>query len=171
MENHEPSQSSFVAQSLTSREKRTAWRHGQSQSRTAKRRELQEQVYLARVIEHLTVRQVAEKLGIATETVMAYEKAEQVRRVDEIASQREEQQANHLALIDDLHRSAMALRSVPGTGSLAAAAKAIEMRAKILGLDAPTRIDIGVQRLVEAFEPAAETIEQEPRSKLPSRVE
>lgn len=120
--------------------------------RTALQLDRQEQVFRMRVIERMTVRQVAAELKISQQTVIDDERAELQRRADEIENRREVEKAAHLALIDDLYLESMNAKDAPGTGALGAAAKAIEMRAKILGLDAPTKIDIGVQTLVDALD-------------------
>ncbi len=119
--------------------------------RTAPQLDRQERVFQMRVIDRLTVRQVAAKLGISTETVLKDERAELERRAAEIEERREVEKAAHLALIDDLYKQSMLRKGTPGTGALGAAAKAIEMRAKILGLDAPTKIEAGIQGLVAAL--------------------
>jgi DNA-binding CsgD family transcriptional regulator len=120
-------------------------------SRTAPQLSRQEQVFKLRVIDRMTVRQVAEKLNISLETVLADERAELERRAEEIEERREVETAAHLALVDDLYRQAMSRKGTPGTGALGAAAKALEMRAKLLGLDAPTRVEVGVSQLIEAL--------------------
>lgn len=119
--------------------------------RTAMQLSRQEQVFKLRVIDRLTVRQTAAKLGISLETVIADEKAELELKAAEIDDRRAVEQAAHLALVDDLYKQSMARKGTPGTGALGAAAKALEMRAKILGLDAPTKVELGVQALVDAL--------------------
>lgn len=120
--------------------------------RTAIQLERQEKVFALRVIERKTVREVAAELSISQETVISDERCELERRSAEIEERRETEKAAHLALIDNLYRESMASKGLPGTGALGAAAKAIEMRAKILGLDAPTKIDHGLQELVNALD-------------------
>jgi hypothetical protein len=99
----------------------------------------------------MTVRQVAAKLKISQDTVIADEKAELERRADEIEGRRDVELAAHLSLVDDLYLESMKRKGTPGTGALGAAAKALEMRSKLLGLDAPTKVEIGIQQLVDAL--------------------
>ena len=101
----------------------------------------------------LTVRQIAAKLKIDPGTVITDLRAEEQLRADETAEQRETMLARQLAVVDDLYRKSMAKAGKPGTGALAAAAKALEMRARLLGLDAPTKVDVGLDKLLEALEP------------------
>lgn len=119
--------------------------------RTAQQLSRQEQVFKLRVLERMTVRQVAAKLKIAPETVTKDERAELELRASEIEDRRATEKAAHLAIIDDLYLQSMKRKGTPGTGALGAAAKAVEMRAKILGLDAPTKVDVGLQKLVDAL--------------------
>jgi hypothetical protein len=128
--------------------------------RTALQLSRQEQVFELSVLQGKTIRQISAQLEITQETVIKDLRAEEARRSEELAAQRENAQARHLGMIDHLFERSMDLRGIPGTGALGAAAKAVEMRAKILGLDAPTKVDLGVQALWDALtpkdEPAAE---------------
>jgi hypothetical protein len=127
--------------------------NGKGKERTAQQLERQERVFELRVIERMTVRQVAAAMKIDQKTVIADERAELQRRADEIAGRREVEQAAHMAMIDNLLQTSRRNASIPGTGALGAQAKALEMRAKLLGLDAPTKVDVGMEKILEAIAP------------------
>lgn len=120
--------------------------------RTPQQLERQEKVFELSVLSGNTHRQIAVILHIDKMTVASDIRAESERRAGEIAERRETEQAQHVARLDDFYQQSMALRAAAGTGALGAAGKALEMRAKILGLDAPTRVEIGVQSLLDALD-------------------
>lgn len=112
----------------------------------------QEEVFRKRIIERRTVRAVAEEMGLCLQTVIDDCKAELQRRADELADRRETEKVEQLSMVEDLYLQSLAMREVPGSGALGAAGKALEMRARILGLDAPTKVDVGLQKLFAAFD-------------------
>lgn len=112
----------------------------------------QAQVFEMSVFGDKTYREIAQELGISAVTVVSDMKAEAELRAAGLAQMRGSEQARHLALVERHFIESMALKSIPGTGALGAAAKSLEMRAKVLGLDAPTKIDIGIAGLLEALE-------------------
>lgn len=112
----------------------------------------QEEVFKKRILERKTVREVAAEMDLSLQTVVDDCKAELERRAQELEERRELEKAAQVALVEDLYLTSVAMRGVPGSGALGAAGKALEMRAKLLGLDAPTKIDIGLQGLVTALD-------------------
>lgn len=126
------------------------------QSRTTRKRtprqlERQEKAF-AMHLDGMTYREIAAELKCDKETVQHDIHHELERRAEELAEHREVEKAHQLALVDDLYKKSMANRSNAGTGALGAAGKALEMRAKLLGLDAPTKIDLGLSTLVDALD-------------------
>ena len=124
--------------------------------RTPKQLERQERCFEMHIVEGKTCRQIGAELHIDADTAARDINAESLRRASEIAARREVEQAQHIARIDDLYRKSIALSSAAGTGALGAAGKALEMRAKILGLDAPTKIDVGLSTLLDALDVPAD---------------
>ena len=131
----------------------------------AVRESLQEQVYNLRVLECWSVEEVCTKLGMSSKTVLAYEKAELTRRAEENAERRECDQEVSIARYERIFRKGMELaeRSTsafmqPLIRGLDSAAKAQERIDKIKGLDAPTKVELGVQQLIEAL-----SIPEEPK--------
>ena len=110
--------------------------HAHTRARTPKQLERQEQVFRLSVLEGLTHREIAAKLKIDKKTV---------------ARDIEAEKAMHLARLDDLYKRSLNLAGLAGVGGLAAAGKALEMRARILGLDAPTKVDAGLADLLNAL--------------------
>ena len=125
---------------------------------TARKRNLvqlarQEKAFELVVLAGKTIRQAAAEIGCNPETVLSDLKHEASRREAELGDLRESEKARHLAMVEDLYQKSLTLAAMPGTGAIGAAAKALEMRAKLLGLDAPTKVDLGLQTLVEALKP------------------
>lgn len=104
------------------------------------------------VIEGLTHAEAALKLGINRKTVDRDVQVEAELRADELADRRETEKVMHLARLDDLYREALLLKDAPGLGALAVCEKVLAQRAKVLGLDAPTKIEIGIQGLLAALD-------------------
>jgi len=102
-------------------------------------------------IEGKTHREIKAELGISLETVVSDIRHEAVRRAEENAEVREEQQAVQLARMDSLYRDAAKRFDVPGSSSLPTAAKVLEMRAKLLGLDAPLKVEGALTVLAESL--------------------
>ncbi len=127
-------------------------RAGNARPRTPQQLQRQERVFERSVIDGKTVRFIAKEMGIAQDTVIEDIRQESQRRADELAANRETEQARHLSKIEDLYRRSLQLATTPGTGAMGAASKALEMRAKILGLDAPTRVEVGVAALLDAID-------------------
>jgi hypothetical protein len=103
-------------------------------------------------IEGKTHREIMKILGIAdTGTIVNDIRQEAELRAAERSEMREADQAAHLARIDELIASCRNRFDKQGTSALPTAAKALEMRAKILGLDAPLKVDMGMAELVKAI--------------------
>ena len=122
-----------------------------TRARTPKQLERQAQVFRMNVMERKTVREIAKELDISQETVISDIRAEAQLRADERAQLREADMAIQVELTERLLDDSMRLADKPGTGALGAAAKAIEMRSKLLGLDAPTKIDAGLDAIMDAL--------------------
>jgi hypothetical protein len=103
-------------------------------------------------LDGLTHRAIAAAMGIDKKTVARDLQAEAQRRADEVGDRRETEQALHLARIDSLYFKALAFAAVPGSGSLATCAKLLEQRARVLGLDAPTKLDTALDGLLRALD-------------------
>jgi len=102
-------------------------------------------------IEGRTGREIAAKLGIGKNTVTKYVRAEEELRVNELVGRRESEKARRLARLYELSRAALDARWVPASGGLAACARFEEMINRILGVDSPTKIDVGLQTLLDAL--------------------
>jgi len=124
---------------------------GGRSARTPMQIERQERVFKLSVLERRTVRQIAAIEKIDPKTVLSDLKQEAARRAEERAATREQDIEIHLALIDDLREQALAAKGIPGTGAFGAASKAIEMRGKILGLEAPLKVDAGLADVLKAL--------------------
>lgn len=101
-----------------------------------------------------TLIKIARELGIGSlHTVIADIRAESELRAAENAKTRESDTALQLARLDNLYNEATGRFDLQGTSALPTAAKVLEMRAKLLGLDAPTKVEVGIQTLLNALEP------------------
>jgi hypothetical protein len=126
----------------------------------------QERVFALSVIEGKTTRQIAVLEGIDRGTVIADLRHESARRAEDLKANREFEIERALSFYDEIAAMAV-LKSKMYDGiaraggkvvdhSLDAALKARERKDKILGIDAPTRIDVGLATLLEALEPPAD---------------
>lgn len=120
---------------------------------------LQEQAFLLNVVGGKSCREIAAILGIGKNTASQYIRAESERRAAEIAADRKKLQADSVAFYDEIAAKGVALAEKadgafmqPLIKGLDSALKARERRDKILGLDAPTKIDLGLKDLLQAFE-------------------
>lgn len=120
-------------------------------NRSAKLLNRQERAFELSVIEGMSVPQIARTLGVSEFTVRSDMRAEEVIRIAESEETRSAEQIRQLMLVQDVIKEARASRNRPGTGAFSAMTKGIEMRAKLLGLDAPTKIELGVAQLLEAI--------------------
>ncbi len=107
-------------------------------------------------LEGKTHRQIAAELTISLETVVSDIRFEAALRAEENAADREQQQAVQLARCDALYADARKHFGTPGSSALPTAAKVLEMRSKILGLDAPTKVDGTIKVLEDALAPPAD---------------
>ncbi len=136
--------------------------------RTPRQLKRQEDVFLANVIEGKTVRALAAQFKISQETVISDIRHEEQRRADENASRRETDKARSIAFYERVGSRALKRAEVSdeilvqirdgaecekkvNDRSFEAAIKARERIDKLLGLDAPTKVDLAVQGLVEAL--------------------
>jgi transposase len=124
---------------------------GSARARSSAQLERQERAF-ALHLDGLTHREIAAAMGIDKKTVARDLAAEAERRADELHDRREAEAAIHLARLDRLYRRAEALERVPGSGALATCARVLELRAKVLGLDAATKVDVGMQGLLDALD-------------------
>lgn len=145
-----------------------AQRNGQSgttrtRARTPAQLERQEKAY-ALHIEGLTYREIAEALKCDKDTVTRDIHAEWERRSSEIEERREFEKARAVNFYERVIGRAMKKSELYDTllseragakvtdHTLDSAIKARERIDKILGIDAPTKIDLGLEKLVQALE-------------------
>lgn len=136
--------------------------------RTAQQLARQERCFTLSVMQNRTIRQIAAEVGIDTKTVMKDIRAEEQRRADEIADRREMEKARAVTFYGDIAKRALKksdkhdefiqriLNDPDFEGkindrSLQDAISARERIDKILGIDAPTKVDLGLQALVDAL--------------------
>ncbi len=137
-------------------------------NRSAKLLNRQERAFELSVIEGMSVPQIARTLGVSEFTVRSDIRAEEVIRIAESEETRSAEQVRQLILVQDVINEARASRNRPGTGAFSAMTKGIEMRAKLLGLDAPTKVELGVSQLLEAISILPEDIQENVFRKLVS---
>lgn len=125
---------------------------GVARARTPRQLERQEKVFVRSVLDGRSDRQIAKEMGLSRKTVRADILAESYRRADEMASQRDVARAEHLSLLQDLYQRSLALAKTPGSGALNAAAKCLEQRSKLLGLDQPSQTDPFIEKLLAALD-------------------
>lgn len=100
-----------------------------------------------------THREIMAELGIGSpKVVVADIRAESELRAKEREAFRDTDREQQLARLDSLYRDAAGHFSQPGTSALPTAAKVLELRAKLLGLDAPLEVNVTVDALMEAFD-------------------
>ena len=123
-----------------------------------RRRSLQEQAFYLNVVEGKTCREIGDILKITKDSASRYIRAEAERRSSEIAADRERLKAESVAFYDEMAALGVELAKKsegafmqPLIKGLDSALKARERRDKILGLDAPTKVDIGLEGLVNAL--------------------
>lgn len=105
------------------------------------------------------VRDIGQALGINKDTASKYVREETERLRERLQSDRDTQAAEAIAFYDEiavlgieLARKSTDAFMQPLVKGLDAAVKARERKDKILGLDAPTKIDLGLQKLFAAFD-------------------
>lgn len=118
--------------------------------KTPAQKTLQEQAFYLH-IEGQTVREIGAELGINYKTAARYVREEERLRAKEFEENREAERARRVARWQQISRQCDTYVSVPGSGALGAKAKAEENIDKILGVAAPTKIDLGIQGLVDAL--------------------
>lgn len=132
--------------------------------RTVIQKERQEKVFL-RHVGGETIRQIAADLRCSTATVTRDLRAEEARRADELAERRATETARAVAYYEEVARDAkrrgefydelLAERNGAKVSdhTLDARIQARTRIDKLLGIDAPTKIEVGVQALVDALAP------------------
>ncbi|MDB5069607.1 MAG: hypothetical protein JWM87_718 [Candidatus Eremiobacteraeota bacterium] len=142
---------------------------GQPRARTAQQLERQEKAFLASVIDGKSVREIAAELGVDKDTVVSDIRHEEQRRADENAERREADKARSIAFYETVARRALRRAEISdeileqirdgaecekkvSDRSFDAALKARERIDKLIGLDAPTKVDLGLQQLMDALE-------------------
>lgn len=122
-------------------------------------RSLQEQAFYLNVVEGLSYRSIGERLNINKDTAHAYVRAESARRREDIEAAREDEQARSLAFYDHVAAKGIEMAAKadgpfmqPLIKGLDSAIRARERRDKLLGLDAPTKVDVGLQVLIDALD-------------------
>jgi len=142
--------------------------------RTPQQLERQERVFNLSVIENKTIREIAAEESINPATVMSDLRHEEQRRADEISERRELEKARAISFYSHVAQEGLRLAAQAdgieeiGGGDddekpprlvskaalargLDSAIKARERQDKILGIDAPTKLDVGLQLLADAL--------------------
>jgi transposase len=122
-----------------------------ARARTRKQLNRQEHVFTLNVIDGLSVRAIAKQLGVDRKTIQSDLAHEARRRADEIEQRRDTEQATHLAKLDHVFQRGLELATKPGAGGLAAAAKSLELRARVLGLEKAPKADPATDALIAAM--------------------
>ncbi|MGD0052333.1 MAG: hypothetical protein ABSD03_11040 [Vulcanimicrobiaceae bacterium] len=120
------------------------------------------------VLDGKTIREIKAETGAALETIVADIRFEELRRADELAERREGEKARAIAYYENIGRRALQRAEIAddileqirngaecekkvNDRSFEAAIKARERIDKLLGLDAPTKGDAAIEKLVEAL--------------------
>ena len=133
--------------------------------RTPAQLERQEQIYLMHLIDGKTQRAIAAEMKCSQWTVISDIRHEQARRSNEIADRREAETARAIAVYETIQREALQASRLCRTllderdGAkisdhyLSDALKARERQDKLLGIESATKVDLGLQVLLDALEP------------------
>lgn len=138
-------------------------------ARTPQQLARQERAFAMSVLGGQSVRDIAAALGIDKDTAAADIRHEEQRRADELGVRRENEKARSVAFYESVADLALKRAAVSdeilvqirdGTEcekkvsdrSYGDAIKARERIDKILGVDAPTRVDLGLQQLLDALD-------------------
>lgn len=136
--------------------------------RSPQQLERQAKVFEYHVVEANTVRATAKQFSITTDTVISDVRYEAARRSDELAAKREHEKAVAVEFYSGIIRRALKRAKVSddildkilsdpffdakiSDRSLQDALNARERIDKIIGLDAPTKVDLGLQQLIDAL--------------------
>jgi transposase len=131
--------------------------------RTAAQLDRQEKVFDRNVMFGRTIRQLAAEFGISPETVISDLRHEEQRRSKENAARRSADLARSLSFYDGVIAIAQEKSKLYDTllgerdgakisdHTLDAMLKARERQDKLLGLEAPTKVDLGIQALLAAI--------------------
>jgi len=124
----------------------------------ALREQLQEQAFLLNVIHGKTCREIGKELGIDKDTASKYIRDEEKRRGQELSDARDAHTARAVAFYSAVATKGIKLAEKaeeafmqPLARGLDSAIHARERIDKLLGLDAPTKVDVGLQKLVDAL--------------------
>lgn len=123
-----------------------------TRARTAKQLDRQEKAFVLSVVDGLSTRAIAKQLRVDRKTVQSDVRFEAERRAEEIEQRRATEQAMQVTRLDHLFRRGMELAKTPGAGGLSAAAKSLEMRARLLGLDRVDKKDDVMDKLLQALD-------------------
>ncbi len=127
------------------------------ENRTPAQLERQERVFALSVMHGQTVRQIAKLLKIDLGTVLRDIRAEEARRSEELGERREGEKARAVAFYEGVADKALRIAAnpkMPGdSGRLTDALKARERIDKIIGLDAPVQMEVGIAAFLDALKP------------------
>ncbi|TAM90621.1 hypothetical protein EPN42_05620 [bacterium] len=147
--------------------------NGKGRTRTPAQLERQERVFELSVMDGKTVRAIAAEVGISQDTVISDLRHEGQRRSDEIAERREVEKARAVSFYSHVAQEGLRLAAeadgveeIGGSDEqpprlvskaalargLDSAIKARERIDKILGIDAPTKVEVGIEKLLQAFD-------------------
>lgn len=141
---------------------RKSGQSGHSRARTPAQLERQTKAY-EMSIDGMSHRAIADKLNVDRKTVAADIHAEATRRADEIAKRREVEKARSVSTYERVIQRAVKksdmydeIALTPGSKvtdrTLEAIIHARERIDKVLGIDAPTKVEIGVESLLKALD-------------------
>ena len=142
-----------------------------ARERTAQQLERQENVFRMSVVQMKTTREIAKELSISQQTVTSDIRHEAARRADEIKERRAEELARSVSVYQNVQRLALnkgqrydkvVEKMLDGGGekggrasvtdrTLDSIISAQERIDKLLGLDAPTKVEVGLSALLDAL--------------------
>lgn len=137
-------------------QKRTTRRKGAKAAERTKN--LRVRAFLMSIVDGMSTREIGAVLDIDHHTAAKYIREESARRAKSLDATREQMVAEAVAFYDEasslgieLARKSTDAYMQPLVKGLDAAIKARERKDKILGLDAPVKVDMGLQELVNAI--------------------
>ena len=142
--------------------------HPRKRGRTPAQLDRQSEIFDMSVCELLSYRQIIAAFkergeSLSMDTVVADIRHEEQRRADELGARRETEKARSVAFYESVQREGMRLAKKsddafmqPLARGLDSAVKARERIDKILGLDAPTKVELGIQSLLESLDVPAD---------------
>lgn len=139
--------------------------NGRAGRRLPKELARQERIFMASVMGEQSVRQIAARESVSPMTVRADLRREYERRAAELGSRREFELVRAISTYEFVIAEAVRKSNLydgiaregrwVSDGTLQTLINARTRIDRLLGLDAPTRVDVGLQALLDAMEPGA----------------